>query len=79
MQTTISQLRPANSTGLLCYIRHSADVDVYIIDSGVYENHADFGGRATTIANFVNSEPQSDTCGHGNVYSFFVVFNSLSD
>ncbi|KAG0294165.1 hypothetical protein BGZ96_001683 [Linnemannia gamsii] len=42
-----------------------ADVDVYIIDSGVYEDHADFGGRATTIANFVHSEPQGDTCGHG--------------
>ncbi|KAG0060265.1 hypothetical protein BGZ90_004105 [Linnemannia elongata] len=42
-----------------------AGVDVYIIDSGVYEDHADFGGRATTIANFVNSEPEGDTCGHG--------------
>lgn len=45
-------------------------MDVYIIDSGVYEDHADFGGRATTIANFVNSEPQGDTCGHGKVHSF---------
>ncbi|KAF9901106.1 hypothetical protein EC991_006524 [Linnemannia zychae] len=42
-----------------------ADVDVYIVDSGVYGDHSDFGGRASTIANFVNSEPQEDTCGHG--------------
>jgi subtilisin family serine protease len=47
-------------------------VDVYIIDSGVYEGHADFGGRATTIANFVNSEPQDDTCGHGKVHRFIL-------
>lgn len=67
MHTTISHLRPVNSTGLFVLIHNSADVDVYIIDSGVYEDHADFGGRATTIANFVNSEPQGDTCGHGKV------------
>ncbi|KAF9108965.1 serine protease [Mortierella sp. GBA35] len=42
-----------------------ADVDVYIIDSGVYEDHADFNGRATTIANFVYGEGSGDTCGHG--------------
>ncbi|KAF9156161.1 hypothetical protein BG015_007059 [Linnemannia schmuckeri] len=42
-----------------------AGVDVYIIDSGVYEDHEDFGGRASTIANFVISEPEGDTCGHG--------------
>lgn len=53
-------------------------MDVYIIDSGVYEDHADFGGRATTIANFVNNEPQGDTCGHGKVYSFSVIFICLS-
>ncbi|KAF8933352.1 hypothetical protein BGZ47_010898 [Haplosporangium gracile] len=41
------------------------NVDVYIIDSGVYKDHSDFGGRATTIANFVNNETEDDTCGHG--------------
>ena len=36
-------------------------------------------GRATTIANFVNSEPQGDTCGHCKVYSFLVMFICLPD
>ncbi|KAF9951396.1 serine protease [Mortierella alpina] len=42
-----------------------ADVDVYIIDSGVYADHSDFGGRAFNLANFVSSERDTDTCGHG--------------
>ncbi|KAF9279052.1 serine protease, partial [Mortierella alpina] len=42
-----------------------ADVDVYIIDSGVYAEHSDFGGRAFNLANFVYSEKDTDTCGHG--------------
>ncbi|KAG9327430.1 hypothetical protein KVV02_006006 [Mortierella alpina] len=42
-----------------------ADVDVYIIDSGVYAEHSDFGGRAFNLANFVSSERDTDTCGHG--------------
>ncbi|KAF9940622.1 hypothetical protein BGZ67_007260 [Mortierella alpina] len=41
-----------------------ADVDVYIIDSGVYAEHSDFGGRAFNLANFVSSERDTDTCGH---------------
>ncbi|KAG0277599.1 subtilisin-like serine protease [Linnemannia exigua] len=41
------------------------DVDVYIVDSGVYSEHSDFENRASTIANFVTSETQGDTCGHG--------------
>ncbi|KAG0341483.1 subtilisin-like serine protease [Podila humilis] len=40
-------------------------VDVYIIDSGVFEEHSDFGGRASNVANFVPHEPSTDTCGHG--------------
>ncbi|KAG0033541.1 hypothetical protein BGZ81_008117 [Podila clonocystis] len=40
-------------------------VDVYIVDSGVFAEHDDFGGRANNVANFVNHEPPTDTCGHG--------------
>ncbi|KAF9999603.1 subtilisin-like serine protease, partial [Modicella reniformis] len=40
-------------------------VDVYIIDSGVFEEHEDFEGRAFNIANFVPGEERTDTCGHG--------------
>ncbi|KAF8957745.1 serine protease [Entomortierella lignicola] len=42
-----------------------ANVDIYIIDSGVYEDHEDFNGRAFNVANFVPGEADTDTCGHG--------------
>ncbi|KAG0305340.1 hypothetical protein BGZ98_004274 [Dissophora globulifera] len=42
-----------------------ADVDVYIIDSGVFAEHRDFEGRAVNLANFVPGEEDTDTCGHG--------------
>lgn len=42
-----------------------AGVDVYIIDSGVYEQHKDFEGRAFNLASFVPGEEGTDTCGHG--------------
>ncbi|KAF9330572.1 hypothetical protein BG006_006456 [Podila minutissima] len=40
-------------------------VDVYIVDSGVFAEHDDFEGRAENVANFVNHETATDTCGHG--------------
>ncbi|KAF9948073.1 hypothetical protein BGZ70_002375 [Mortierella alpina] len=43
-----------------------ADVDVYIIDSGVYAEHSDFGGRAFNLANFVGTAVR---CGQGCQYS----------
>jgi cerevisin len=42
-----------------------AGVDVYVIDSGVFEEHKDFEGRATNLASFVPGEEETDTCGHG--------------
>ncbi|ORZ23883.1 peptidase S8/S53 domain-containing protein [Lobosporangium transversale] len=42
-----------------------AGVDVYVIDSGVYKDHSDFESRATSLANFVAGEEETDTCGHG--------------
>ncbi|ORZ34376.1 peptidase S8/S53 domain-containing protein [Catenaria anguillulae PL171] len=39
-------------------------VDVYVIDSGIDVNHADFGGRAQFLADF-SGEGQSDLNGHG--------------
>ncbi|KAF9374055.1 hypothetical protein CPC16_001517 [Podila verticillata] len=42
-----------------------AGVEVYIVDSGVYAEHDDFGGRAYNVANFVTQEAATDTCGHG--------------
>ncbi|KAG9060836.1 hypothetical protein KI688_007905 [Linnemannia hyalina] len=41
-------------------------VTVYVLDSGVYTDHADFGGRATCCGMFF-TEPgiHADRCGHG--------------
>ncbi|KAF9918578.1 hypothetical protein FBU30_000131 [Linnemannia zychae] len=61
----ISQRRRENPKDYSYMSTAGAGVDVYIIDSGVYQDHVDFGGRASTIANFVNNEHDEDTCGHG--------------
>ncbi|KAG0208053.1 subtilisin-like serine protease [Mortierella sp. GBA30] len=48
------------------YMSSAGDgVDVYIIDSGVYAEHSDFGGRAFNLVNFVPDEGDTDNCGHG--------------
>eukprot|EP01116_Phalansterium_solitarium_P017177 TRINITY_DN4164_c0_g1_i2.p1 TRINITY_DN4164_c0_g1~~TRINITY_DN4164_c0_g1_i2.p1 ORF type:complete len:406 (-),score=172.58 TRINITY_DN4164_c0_g1_i2:175-1392(-) len=41
-----------------------AGVDAYIIDTGIYIEHADFGGRAVWGSNFVDSK-NTDCNGHG--------------
>jgi subtilisin family serine protease len=38
---------------------------VYIIDTGVYAAHADFGGRARSAADFIYETPIGDNHGHG--------------
>jgi len=40
-------------------------VDIYIVDSGIFVEHPDFGGRAKKGANFIRSEPFDDLNGHG--------------
>jgi len=40
-------------------------VDVYIIDTGIYAAHAEFGGRATAAFNAITSETSVDLNGHG--------------
>ncbi|KAF9578651.1 hypothetical protein BGW38_005448 [Lunasporangiospora selenospora] len=42
-----------------------SDVDVYVIDSGVFAEHGDFEGRARNLINFVGEEEATDMCGHG--------------
>ncbi|KAJ3083014.1 subtilisin-like serine protease, partial [Quaeritorhiza haematococci] len=41
-----------------------AGVDVYVLDSGVFERHSEFEGRATLGASFSNDGPD-DRAGHG--------------
>ncbi|KIW03080.1 uncharacterized protein PV09_05725 [Verruconis gallopava] len=38
---------------------------IYIIDSGIYTAHNDFGGRASFVQNFVSYETGDDLSGHG--------------
>ncbi|KAF8985324.1 hypothetical protein BGZ46_004889 [Entomortierella lignicola] len=40
-------------------------ITAYIVDTGVYEEHSDFGGRAKLGANFVNGMQDTDENGHG--------------
>ncbi|KAG2214708.1 hypothetical protein INT46_000927 [Mucor plumbeus] len=40
-------------------------IDVYVLDTGVYTNHLDFGGRASHSANMIKHEDDTDMGGHG--------------
>ncbi|KAF9103973.1 hypothetical protein BGX27_010306 [Mortierella sp. AM989] len=40
-------------------------VTAYVIDTGVYTAHTDFGGRATFGANFISGSANTDENGHG--------------
>ncbi|ORY97980.1 peptidase S8/S53 domain-containing protein [Syncephalastrum racemosum] len=40
-------------------------VHVYIFDTGINAHHPDFEGRVVSEGNFVDTEPDKDTSGHG--------------
>eukprot|EP00040_Diaphanoeca_grandis_P029053 m.169162 g.169162 ORF g.169162 m.169162 type:complete len:446 (-) comp31554_c0_seq1:210-1547(-) len=42
-----------------------ADVDAYVIDTGIYTGHSQFGGRARFGVSFTGETHQSDQNGHG--------------
>ncbi|KAK1756701.1 peptidase S8/S53 domain-containing protein [Echria macrotheca] len=55
------------AAGSTTYTRDSSDgagTCSYVIDTGIYTAHSDFGGRATWLANYVDSS-NSDGNGHG--------------
>lgn len=45
--------------------RDGTGVDIYIMDSGVRTTHAEFGGRAEIIYEYVTAGPVGDDFGHG--------------
>ncbi|KXS11076.1 subtilisin-like protein [Gonapodya prolifera JEL478] len=45
--------------------RAGVGVDVYIVDTGVFADHSEFGGRAKVGVNFVTTEDFWDGNGHG--------------
>ncbi|KAI8888032.1 subtilisin-like protein [Backusella circina FSU 941] len=49
------------------------DIDVYVLDTGVYPDHSDFGGRANCAVNFVKTEEDVDKGGHGTHVSGKVI------
>ncbi|KAK7183573.1 subtilisin-like serine protease-like protein PR1A [Paraphaeosphaeria sporulosa] len=42
-----------------------ADTCSYVIDTGIYTAHSDFGGRATFLANYAGDGSNTDGNGHG--------------
>ncbi|KAF8980277.1 subtilisin-like serine protease [Entomortierella lignicola] len=40
-------------------------VTAYVVDTGVYAGHSEFGGRATFGANFISGSANTDENGHG--------------
>ncbi|EME38356.1 subtilisin-like protein [Dothistroma septosporum NZE10] len=42
-----------------------SNTDIYIVDTGIFVDHSDFGGRARMGANFVEGESSTDGNGHG--------------
>jgi len=48
------------------YASTGAGIDVYVVDTGIYEQHVEFGGRAQNIFNAVNDGIDNTDChGHG--------------
>jgi hypothetical protein len=48
-------------------LANSEGVTVYVLDSGIYTGHDDFEGRASSAANFITNEDDTDYAGHGIV------------
>jgi subtilisin family serine protease len=51
--------------GSYFYADNTKDVVGYVVDTGIYLEHNDFGGRATWGANFAGDGKDSDGNGHG--------------
>jgi len=61
--TRVSE-RTLNLNGKYNYEVNGQGVDAYVIDTGIYTSHTDFGGRASWGVNYVDSQ-NSDCNGHG--------------
>lgn len=47
------------------YVDTASDIDVYVIDTGIYVNHTEFQGRAEWLINTVGDGVDTDGAGHG--------------
>ena len=53
------------STSYIYDTSAGAGTCAYIIDTGIYTAHPDFGGRATFLANYAGDGSNTDGNGHG--------------
>lgn len=67
---TISYTYTWNDTSVL-----GEGVDIYVIDSGIYLEHDEFGGRAVLGFNYYSDKP-GDVFGHGKLSRLLRSFNA---
>ncbi|KAF9104523.1 hypothetical protein BGX27_010052, partial [Mortierella sp. AM989] len=63
--TRVSQHASDLTQPYIYYSKAGSGVTAYVIDTGVYTEHSDFGGRAKFGANFIPNSPDTDENGHG--------------
>ncbi|KAI9646143.1 Subtilisin-like protease 2 [Ciborinia camelliae] len=57
--------RAKSTTSYIYDSTAGSGVTVYVVDTGVYTSHAQFGGRASMGANFISGSANTDENGHG--------------
>ena len=61
---SISHTDP-DSTSYVYDTTAGSGVTVYVVDTGIYTDHSEFGGRAKWGANFISGSVNTDENGHG--------------
>lgn len=57
---------PFGMDGMYDFIETGANVDAFVVDTGVYAGHTEFTGRVQTGINFVDTTPATEDCNsHG--------------
>ncbi|OBT86309.1 hypothetical protein VE02_07437 [Pseudogymnoascus sp. 03VT05] len=57
--------KAAGSTSYVYDTTAGSGATVYVVDTGIYIGHSQFGGRATWGANFISGSANTDENGHG--------------
>ncbi|KAA8568477.1 hypothetical protein EYC84_007508 [Monilinia fructicola] len=57
--------RAKGTTSYIYDTTAGSGVTVYIVDTGIYTSHSQFGGRASWGANFISGSANTDENGHG--------------
>ncbi|KAI1000240.1 Subtilisin-like protease 2 [Podosphaera aphanis] len=62
---SISHSSAASTTSYVYDKTGGQGITVYIVDTGIYADHSEFGGRASLGANFIPGSADTDENGHG--------------